>query len=229
MKRAESFRSIRKPWLRRAICQIHLWTGLATGLYLFAICLSGSAIVFRRELRAYCRHDGIVCESPFVTWLARFHGELLGGTTGLWWNGIGAITLTLICISGAVIWWPVNGGWWQRMSIRRGTDGRRFLRDLHNMLGFWFFLLIFMWAFTGIYFAFPEIINTPTIWLEDNGEDTTASLWLQDAIAVLARLHFGRAYGLAVKTLWTLLGLAPCILFITGFLMWWKRKRGSPR
>jgi len=46
-------RWLRRPktlWLRKALFQIHLWTGIALGLYVFAISLSGSAIVFRNEL-----------------------------------------------------------------------------------------------------------------------------------------------------------------------------------
>jgi uncharacterized iron-regulated membrane protein len=37
-------------WLRRAIFQIHLWTGIGTGLYIFAISVTGSALVFRNEM-----------------------------------------------------------------------------------------------------------------------------------------------------------------------------------
>jgi uncharacterized iron-regulated membrane protein len=40
-------------WLRRALFQIHLWTGIALGLYLIAICVTGSALVFRWELEAW--------------------------------------------------------------------------------------------------------------------------------------------------------------------------------
>jgi uncharacterized iron-regulated membrane protein len=46
-------RWLRRPkslWLRKAFFQIHLWTGIALGLYVFAISVSGSAIVFRNEL-----------------------------------------------------------------------------------------------------------------------------------------------------------------------------------
>ena len=214
--------------MRRLLFQIHLWTGLLTGLYIIAICVSGSAIVFRREMdRAFCQRDGTVCEPAFVTWLAHFHGDLLGGLTGRHWNGAGSIVVTLMCITGAILWWPGTRRWWRQMSMRRGASGRAWLRDLHNVLGFWFFLLIALWAFTGIYFAFPAVINTPTEWLEAEGEATAVSQWLQDAIAVLTRLHFGRAYGLYVKTLWVILGLVPCALFITGALMWWKRIRTS--
>ncbi len=37
-------------WLRKALFQVHLWTGIALGLYVFVISVSGSAIVFRNEL-----------------------------------------------------------------------------------------------------------------------------------------------------------------------------------
>jgi uncharacterized iron-regulated membrane protein len=36
--------------LRRGLFQVHLWTGIGLGLYVFAICVSGSIVVFRVEL-----------------------------------------------------------------------------------------------------------------------------------------------------------------------------------
>ena len=38
-------------WFRRIIFQIHLWSGLAIGLYIVAISISGSILVYRSELR----------------------------------------------------------------------------------------------------------------------------------------------------------------------------------
>jgi uncharacterized iron-regulated membrane protein len=46
-------RWLRRPkslWLRKALFQVHLWTGIALGLYVFVISVSGSALVFRNEL-----------------------------------------------------------------------------------------------------------------------------------------------------------------------------------
>ena len=46
-------RALRRPqslWLRKALFQIHLWTGIALGIYVVLISISGSAIVFRNEL-----------------------------------------------------------------------------------------------------------------------------------------------------------------------------------
>jgi uncharacterized iron-regulated membrane protein len=213
---------VKSAWLRRALFQVHLWTGLAIGLYVLAICISGSVIVFRRELgRAFSTGSG---EPTFVTWLASFHGDLLSGRVGLMWNGIGAIAVTAMCVTGAVLWWPGwRGNWLRSVTVQRAATGRRFLRELHNTLGFWAFLLILLWALTGIYFAFPDAVNMLTEWLQDGDAETAASVFVQDAIAELSRLHFGRAYGLFVKVLWTILGLIPCFLLVTGALMWWRR------
>src|ERR1700748_159895 len=46
-------RWLRRPqslWLRKAIFQIHLWTGIGLGIYVVLISVSGSVIVFRNEL-----------------------------------------------------------------------------------------------------------------------------------------------------------------------------------
>jgi uncharacterized iron-regulated membrane protein len=37
-------------FLRKALFQVHLWTGIVIGLYLVAVCVSGSILVFRSEL-----------------------------------------------------------------------------------------------------------------------------------------------------------------------------------
>jgi uncharacterized iron-regulated membrane protein len=41
--------------LRKILFQVHLWTGLAVGLYVVAICLTGSVLVFRQEFYQYFR------------------------------------------------------------------------------------------------------------------------------------------------------------------------------
>ena len=205
--------------LRRALFQIHLWLGIGIGLYVLVISLSGSAIVFRRELdRMVCPGPVVMapsgelvrsatCEPAWVTWIAELHDHLGGGRTGLLVNGVGAVLVTLMCLSGAVIWWPRRGRWWRSMSVRRGVGVNRFIRELHSMLGFWLLLLILLWAVTGIYFAFPAAFSAVS----------------DDLMASVVRLHFGRAFGLFVKVSWAVLGLIPCALFITGVWMWWRR------
>src|SRR5436309_13807821 len=44
------FRKPQNVWVRKAMFQIHLWTGIGVGLYIFVVCVTGSVLVFRREL-----------------------------------------------------------------------------------------------------------------------------------------------------------------------------------
>ena len=37
-------------WLRKALFQVHLWTGIGLGVYVLLMSITGSAVVFRREL-----------------------------------------------------------------------------------------------------------------------------------------------------------------------------------
>jgi uncharacterized iron-regulated membrane protein len=51
-------RLLRQPqtvWLRKALFQVHLWTGIGVGLYICTASITGSAIVFRRELNRALR------------------------------------------------------------------------------------------------------------------------------------------------------------------------------
>jgi len=223
---------VQRSRLQRAFFQIHLWVGIALSLYVLVISVSGSVIVFRRELdRAMCPGPGqtIACEPAAVTWLADFHDNLLADHAGRYANGIGAILIIVLAIAGLVLWWPGRSNWWRRMSVRRGVGARRFTLDLHNMLGFWLFVFVFVWALGGIYFAFPDAFNALADAFKAGEEETSTSMLVQDGLATLARLHFGRAYGLSIKILWGILGLVPCVLLVTGVLMWWWRVIRRPR
>ncbi len=55
MKQASSFTKTlleqpRRLWVRKAVFQVHLWVGLAASVYLLAISLSGTVLVFKDEL-----------------------------------------------------------------------------------------------------------------------------------------------------------------------------------
>ncbi len=44
------WRQPQRVWLRKALFQIHLWTGIGAGLYVLLISISGSVVVFRNEV-----------------------------------------------------------------------------------------------------------------------------------------------------------------------------------
>jgi uncharacterized iron-regulated membrane protein len=56
-------RWIRHPqttWLRKAIFQIHLWSGIGIGLYVLFVSVTGSVLVWRNELAAAATRDPII-------------------------------------------------------------------------------------------------------------------------------------------------------------------------
>ncbi len=283
--------------LRRALFHVHLWAGIALGLYVLAVSLSGSAMVYRRELdnllaartiivtphgrrlsdtqllaaaraaypgihfsairihgprvpgeavevwylfgggrfgrgrieRLFDPYSGadlgdaVGREPAAISWIADLHENLLAGYTGLALNGAGSVLLMLVCVTGAVIWWPGRARWRRSLTLRRGVGWRRFTWDLHSVLGFWVFLLVLMWSVTGLYLAFQDpfyrLIEIFTV----NGAPTAAARFMDHAIDWLVRLHFGRSFGPYVQALWAILGLVPAVLVITGALMWWNR------
>jgi uncharacterized iron-regulated membrane protein len=285
-------RFIRQPqnvFLRRALFQIHLWTGIGVGLYMLVISISGSAIVFRREIsklvwqrptvvptgrlmtaeelsaaakQAYPRFDiagvsfskdptraaevsmmrgprrrdrvfdpytgkdlGDVApdEPHFLTWLVKLHDDLLADRTGRLVNGAGALLLTLLSLTGAIIWWPGVARWRRSMFVRWKVSWPRFNWDLHSAIGFWMFLFVLMWGVSGIYLSYPAPFTDLVDYLEPIDPGSAELRFGDNALELLARIHFGRAYGIGVKWLYTVLGLAPAVLFITGAVMWWNR------
>jgi uncharacterized iron-regulated membrane protein len=57
------YRWIRQPqttWLRRAIFQLHLWSGMGIGLYVLMVSVTGSVLVYRNELYRAATPDPII-------------------------------------------------------------------------------------------------------------------------------------------------------------------------
>lgn len=216
---------LRRPqnvWLRRAIFQVHLWTGIALGLYVLAISVSGSAIVFRNEIyraadsgprivevkgeklnndqltaaakklypkdtisfiwpgknpdhatEIWMDHEGARNQRLFnpytgedlgpsvpyaiqiASWFMRLHTDLLAGDTGRKVNGWAAVVFTVLCLTGAVVWWPGVEKWKRSLWVNPKSGWKRVNWDLHSSIGFWSFGLVFMWAVTGIFVVWP--------------------------------------------------------------------------
>ena len=194
-----------KLFIRHIFFQVHLWLGAVATAYILLMSTSGSAIVFRNELHG----------NPIVEWLVRFHETLLIGTTGRFLNGVGAGSLTLLCFTGAVIWWPGIKHWRRSLSVDWGGHVARLTWDAHSALGFWFFLFVLLWGISGMYFGFPEAFNFLFAFDPEDRFTTSALGWLSD-------LHFGR-FGWFMQAIWVLLGLVPAILAFTGVFICCRR------
>lgn len=297
-------------WLRRALFQVHLWTGVGVGLYVLVVSLTGSVLVYRNELyrrfspvpvivegtgaalsidalkdaalRAYpgyaidevrpgetpnhalevtlSRDDhrlprllhpftGVDLGNPvpagyrFTAWLLDLHDNLLAGETGRRVNGIGALLLLLLCLSGAIIWWPGVGGWRRSLWIDWHANWKRLNWTIHSVLGFWFFAYILLWAITGAYLSLPDAFTAVFDAIEPFDENNPEERVVDRIAYWLAYLHFGRLGGRGIpwcgrglcdsttKAIWATVGLVLPIMFATGMIMWWNRvvRRVAPR
>ena len=295
----QCLRRPRKLLIRKIAFQVHLWIGLGIGLYVVLLSLTGSALVFRRELdrafgpnrpardparqfmsvealteaarRAYPDYtienvgviqrrfpviemdltrngetierefsaytgedlgDPFPPQSEWLLWVVNLHDDLLltAEQRGRFWNGIGSILATLLCITGAIVWWPGVASWRRALSIRRKSSWKRFTFDLHSALGFWFFSIIFIWALSGIYLAMPDLFMGAVNQVFGPQPDELENLRVVDVVVEwMVRLHFGRWQSHTLKAVWVAIGLLPAVMFVTGAIMWWNRVVRKPR
>jgi uncharacterized iron-regulated membrane protein len=80
-----------------------------------------------------------------------------------------------------------------------------------------------MWAVSGVYLSFPNPFQDVVDRLQPLDDSNAATRSGDEVLRWLARLHFGRFGGWPIKALWTILGMIPLLLFVTGAVMWWNR------
>ncbi|MDP6582501.1 MAG: PepSY-associated TM helix domain-containing protein, partial [Vicinamibacterales bacterium] len=158
-----------------------------------------------------------------TTWMLDLHDNLLAGETGRAVNGVGAVLLTLLSVTGAIIWWPGVQSWRRSVLVDWRANWRRVNWSLHSAFGFWTLLFLFMWGFTGIYLAFPEPFAAVADYIEPLDEETFDPRVGDTVLYWFAYLHFGRFGGWSTKAAWALIGLIPPVMFVTGAVMWWNR------
>jgi uncharacterized iron-regulated membrane protein len=197
-------------WVRKCFFYVHLWVGAGVGLYIVLMSITGSLIVYRNELE---RTPSIVSS---VEWIVDLHENLLFGMKGRFVNGIGAICVIVLCLTGAVIWWPGISNWRRALTANWRSFFARFTWDLHSALGFWSFLFVLMWGISGFYFCFPQAVNDLLGFVDPNDKYADRILgWLSMA-------HFGR-FAWFTEALWALLGLVPALLAVTGVFLCCRR------
>lgn len=180
----------------------------------------------RSETRYFDQHRGIDLgeTDPWpvrtIEWLTQLHDELLLDRAGRSLNGIGGLMLLLMLFSGVALWWQGRQRWRDGLQLRWGSP-RPLLWQLHSFAGFWAFLLFFAWGITAVYFAWPLPFDLMIDYLDADLMDAERpDSWL----LFLIDLHFGRFRGtLWAACLWTLLGLLPAFMYVSGFVLWYRR------
>jgi uncharacterized iron-regulated membrane protein len=298
-------RWVRQPQtvgLRRVLFQGHLWSGIALGLYILMMSVTGSVLVYSNELYRAATPEPIISRGsgprltddqlaeaavhlypgyrvvritrarnldqavdvllgrgdelkhrqfdprsgrdlgdsvPIGIWLVSrlldLHDNLLAGPTGRKVNGVGALALLAVAITGLAIWWPGINTWRRSLTLHRGVGWKRLVWHSHNMIGFWSFGFTLVFGVSGAYLSIPLPLQN----LADRLEPPTAAnagLRIGDQIIYwVAFLHFGRINGIGIpcggpgfcdqmtKAIWAVFGLAPAAMFVTGAIMWWNR------
>jgi uncharacterized iron-regulated membrane protein len=170
-----------------------------------------------------------------VSELMDLHDNLFAGPTGRVVNGLGALAVFVIVVTGLVIWWPGIQTWRRSLTLHRSAGWKRTIWDLHSMVGIWSLAFTLIFALSGLYLCFPQPVQD----LADRLEPLTtanAGVRIGDRVIFwLSTLHFGRILGIGigcsgpgicdqtVKAIWAAFGMAPALMFVTGAIMWWNR------
>ena len=114
----------------------------------------------------------VVERGPVLAFLITIHAFLaMPPPIGLPFVGWTGVIMTLMGISGVVLWWPGKGQWRRAFLLRRGTRGIPFYFDLHRVAGIWGLLVFLAVSVSGIYLTFPQKIG-PFVKAHLSGEDT---------------------------------------------------------
>jgi uncharacterized iron-regulated membrane protein len=193
-------------WLHKLSFHIHFLVGAVISVYVLLMSVSGSIIVYRDELSARFS----------LEWLVNLHENLLSGSPGRLVNGFGGICVTLLCLTGAVIWWPGIKNWRRSLSVNLRSTFPRFTWDVHSALGFWSLPFILMWGISGSYFAFPQFFNAVFGFFDPTDK------FFDRILFRFTEMHFGR-FSWFSKALWSVLGLVPAVLSFTGVFVCCRR------
>ncbi|HEY4265401.1 MAG TPA: PepSY-associated TM helix domain-containing protein [Micropepsaceae bacterium] len=102
----------------------------------------------------------LVRRGPIMAFMVRIHEFLmLPDRIGLPAVGWTAIAMTVMGLSGLVLWWPRKGRWAAAFLVKRGARGLRLHLDLHHAIGIWGLLIFLVLSVSGIYLAFPQTVS----------------------------------------------------------------------
>ena len=102
----------------------------------------------------------IVQRTDFARQLVNLHAFLLmQPSTGMPIVGWMGVAMTLMGISGLILWWPKKGFWGRAIWVRKGAKGLSLNLDLHHAVGFWSMIVFLIMSISGVYLVFPETFH----------------------------------------------------------------------
>jgi uncharacterized iron-regulated membrane protein len=179
--------------------------------------------------------DAVPLAMRTVSGMLDLHDNLLAGETGRRVNGLGALAVLVLALSGLAIWWPGVRTWRRSVTLPRRVGWQRATWHLHSMIGFWTLAFTLVFGASGLYLAFPDWFQVIAERLEPRADTDVRARLSEEVLYWLAYLHFGRINGIgipcsgpgvcdqATKAVWAIFGAAPALMFVTGAMMWWNR------
>lgn len=119
----------------------------------------------------------VLQRGPLARQLVDLHAFLLmRPSTGMPIVGWIGVAMTLMGISGLILWWPKKGFWRRALWIRKGAKGLSFNLDLHHAVGFWGMIVFLLMSISGVYLVFPETFHASVAAVLPTGVNADAPL-----------------------------------------------------
>lgn len=221
--------------MRTFFHQIHLWLSIPLGILISVICLTGAILVFEQEITQIMYPETQVTQvegqqarkqrPEFFRQVRALHRWLLDApaqkgepSAGKTVVGITTVAMIVILISGMIIWFPRNSRTLKnRLQISCTKGWRRFWYDSHVALGFYSTLFLLIMALTGLTWSFSGYRTFMY--------DLFAGLPIENLRRFFYSLHTGTWGGLPTQILYFLTALIGGILPLSGYYLWWKKRK----
>ena len=148
--------------MRKFFLKIHKWFALPLSVVMAILCFSGLAILLIKDLAPL--FDMNAKELPIYTTIVRLHRWLFmkpenahdgGLSLGRILTAVSSICMTIVLLSGIVIWWPKSKkALKNRLKISTNKGFRRFVYDFHVSLGIYVVIFLLLMSLTGPVFSF---------------------------------------------------------------------------
>ena len=221
--------------MRKFFHQIHLWLSIPLGILISVICLTGAILVFEKEITQIMYPETLTTQvegqhgrkqrPEFFRQVRALHRWLLDApakkcesSAGKTVVGITTVAMTVILISGVIIWFPRNLRTLKnRLQISCTKGWRRFWYDSHVALGFYCTLFLLIMALTGLTWSFSGYRTFMY--------DLFSGLPVDNLRRFFYSLHTGTWGGLTTQILYFLAALIGGILPLSGYYLWWKKRK----
>jgi uncharacterized iron-regulated membrane protein len=241
--------------MRKLCMRIHRWLAIPLGVFISLICFTGAIMVFQDEIANYILGEEYSHDVPFFMAVRQLHRFLFdvpadarsGYTVGRVIVLLAAMGMSLILLTGIVIWWPRNKEMLRnRLTIHFNKGWRRLVYDSHVSLGIYALVFLLLMSLTGPVFsawkpyrqAALAITNRQENPLQGDALKAEEATWENPHVDFnhhegvnptqffFMSWHTGRWGGLVTRIIYFLAAIIGGLLPWSGYYMWWK-KRGA--